>query len=161
MDERTTLAMQMVERVVLPASKEELINTVLVENATGSVIELFERLPRDRYDSQELLSSDLRELSQVHSDEVSGAKTFNDFLSAVLLHAGDVQHISKDAFNAIVDRVIGIAERDGDVDKKDGEEMRHRLYATYVDLRKGMTEVYNDAAPINPNEDLPKFEAGE
>lgn len=146
-----------VSHVVFPATKEELINGLLVANAPGRMVALVERLPRDRYLDLESLRQDLNEVSSVHAREVAQAHTYDDFLAVVLRHVGDVRHTTKEAYNRVVEHVIHIAQRHGTLDAHAAREMQQRLEAEYAELRGTMSEVFDDSAPVNPSADLPKI----
>jgi hypothetical protein len=146
-----------ISHVVFPATKEELINGLLVNNAPARMVALVERLPRDRYLHRQELRTDLEEVSRVHAAEVVQAQTYEDFLAVVLRHVGDVRHVTKEAYNRVVDHVIHIAERQGTLDARAARKMRERLDAEYAELRGSMSDVYDYQAPINPRADLPKF----
>jgi hypothetical protein len=145
-----------VSHIVFAASKEELINGLLVRNAPARMVALVERLPRSRYDSRRQLREDLEEVSRVHAREVRAAHTYDDFLAIVLQHVGDVRHTTKDAYNRVVEHVIHIAQQQGTLDSADARAMQLRLDAAFADLRGTMTEVYDYRAPIDPHGDLPR-----
>jgi hypothetical protein len=145
-----------VSHIAFPASKEELINGLLVRNAPARMVALVERLPQSRYDSREQLRADLEEVSRVHAREVREARTYDEFLAVVLRHVGDVRHTTKDAYNRVVEHVIHIAERQGTLDSAEARAMHQRLEAAFADLRGTMSEVYDDRAPIDPHRDLPR-----
>lgn len=145
-----------VSHIAFPATKEELINGLLVRDAPARMVALVERLARDRYDSREQLRADLHEVANVHAREVAPARSYEDFLKVTLLHVGDVRHTTKEAYNRVVDNVIHIAERQGTLDQAAARAMRLRLDAAYADLRGSMTDVYDDRAPIDPHGDLPR-----
>jgi hypothetical protein len=145
-----------VSHIAFPASKEELINGLLVRNAPARMVALVERLPQSRYDSREQLRADLEEVSRVHAREVRVARTYDEFLAVVLRHVGDVRHTTKDAYNRVVEHVIHIAERQGTLDSAEARGMEQRLEAAFADLRGTMSEVYDDRAPIDPHRDLPR-----
>ena len=144
-----------VSHIAFPATKEELVNGLLVKDAPGRMVALVERLPRDRYDSIQALRRDLEEVSHVHAREVARARTYDDFLAVVIQHVGDVRHTSKDAFNRVVEHVIHIAVRQGTLDEAASQIMKQRLEAAFADLRGTMSEVYDDQAPVDPRRDLP------
>ncbi|HVC83076.1 MAG TPA: hypothetical protein VNL35_21520 [Chloroflexota bacterium] len=145
--------------VAFPTTKEELINGLLVRDAPGRMIVLVERLAQDSYGSADDLRRDLEEVSRIHAGEVAPARTFDDFLSIVVRHVGDVQHVTKDAFNRVAAHVVQIAQDQGNLDSGEGQGMLLRLDAAFADLRQSMTKVYDDHAPIDPHKDLPR-EAG-
>jgi hypothetical protein len=146
-----------IAHVVFPATKEELINGLLVNDAPGRMVALVERLPRDRYQDRQELREDLEEVSRVHADEVAQARTYDDYLAVVLRHVGDVRHATKEAYNRVVDHVVHIAVRQHMLDERSARQMRERLDAEYAELRGSMSEVYDNQAPINPRADLPRF----
>jgi hypothetical protein len=148
-----------VSHISFPASKEELINGLLVRNAPGRMVALVERLPRDRYDGRPQLREDLEEVSQVHAREVGEARTYDDFLAVVLRHVGDVRHTTKDAYNRVVEHVIHIAQQQGTLNTAQAHAMRERLDAAFADLRGTMSEVYDYRAPIDPHGDLPRTQS--
>ncbi|HVA88786.1 MAG TPA: DUF2795 domain-containing protein [Chloroflexota bacterium] len=142
--------------VVFPTTKEEIINGLLVGDAPGRMIVLVERLPQDRYESPDGLRRDLEEVSRVHTAEVAPARSFDDFLALVIRHVGDIQHVTKDAFNRVAAHVVQIAEEQGGLDSGGAQSMLRRLEAAFADLRESMSEVYDDRAPIDPHKDLPR-----
>ncbi|HEY8287346.1 MAG TPA: hypothetical protein VIJ28_23405 [Chloroflexota bacterium] len=142
--------------VAFPTTKEELINGLLVRDAPGRMIVLVERLARDSYENSDDLRRDLEEVSRVHADEVAPARTFDDFLALVVRHVGDVQHVTKDAFNRVASHVVQIAEDQGSLDRGGAQQMLLRLDAAFADLRQSMSKVYDDHAPIDPHKDLPR-----
>jgi Protein of unknown function (DUF2795) len=144
-----------VSHIAFPATKEELINGLLIKDAPGRMVALVERLQRDRYDGIQSLRRDLEEVSQVHANEVAPARTYDDFLAVVLRHVGDVRHATKDAYNRVVEHVIHIAKQKGTLDEAAGRGMEQRLQAAFADLRGTMSEVYDDRAPVDPHRDLP------
>jgi hypothetical protein len=142
--------------IVFPASKEELINGLLVRNAPARMVALVERLPQARYDSRHHLRQDLEEVSRVHAREVGAARTYDEFLAVVLRHVGDVHHATKEAYNRVVEHVIHIAQQQGTLDRAESRTMQARLEAAFADLRGTMSEVYDYQAPIDPHGDLPR-----
>lgn len=147
-----------VAHIAFPATKEELINGLLVRNAPGRMVALVERLPQARYESREHLRRDLDEVSEVHAREVASARTYEDFLAVVLRHVGDVGHTTKEAYNQVVSHVIHIAQRQGTLDRAQSHAMQQRLEAAFADLRGSMTDVYDYQAPVDPHRDLPRTE---
>jgi Protein of unknown function (DUF2795) len=145
-----------VSHIAFPATKEELINGLLVKNAPGRMVALVERLPQARYESRRHLREDLEEISRVHASEVAPARTYDDFLAVVLRHVGDVGHTTKEAYNRVVEHVIRIAQRQGTLDSDAASAMQQRLEAAFADLRGTMSEVYDYQAPIDPRGDLPR-----
>jgi hypothetical protein len=145
-----------VANVIFPTTKEELINGLLSNDAPGRMVALVERLPNDRYKSLADLLQDLEEVSKVHAREVASARTYEDFLAVVIRHVGDVQHSTKDAFNRVVAHVIQVAERQGTISGAGARELEQRLVAAFADLRGTMSEVYDEQAPIDPRDDLPR-----
>lgn len=145
-----------VSHIAFPASKEELINGLLVRNAPARMVALVERLPEDHYDSRDRLRQDLEEVSKVHAREVAPARTYEDFQAVVLRHVGDVHHTTKEEYNRVVDHVIHIAQQQGTLNSADSHTMRTRLEAAFAELRGSMSEVYDDRAPIDPHRDLPR-----
>jgi hypothetical protein len=145
-----------ISHIVFPASKEELINGLLVRDAPARMVALVERLPRDRYEHRAQLREDLEEVSRVHAREVRAARTYDDFLAVVLRHVGDVRHTTKEAYNRVVEHVIHIAQQQGTLSGPEAREMQIRLDAAFADLRGTMSSVYDDLAPIDPHGDLPK-----
>jgi hypothetical protein len=148
-----------VSHIAFPASKEELINGLLVRNAPARMVALVERLPRSRYASRRQLRDDLAEVSRVHALEVRAARTYDEFLALVLRHVGDVRHTTKDAYNRVVEHVIHIAQQQGALDSAAAHAMQQRLEAAFAALRGTMSEVYDDRAPIDPHGDLPRTQA--
>jgi hypothetical protein len=147
-----------VAHIAFPATKEELINGLLVGNAPGRMVALVERLPQVRYDDRARLRQDLDEVSQVHAREVASARSYDEFLALVLRHVGDVAHTNKQAYNGIVEHVIHIARQQGTLDADEGRAMQQRLEAAFADLRGTMSEVYDYRAPVDPRRDLPRTE---
>jgi hypothetical protein len=145
-----------VAHLEFPVTKEELINGLLATGAPGRMVALVERLPEDRYDSRLDLRNDLEEVSRVHAREVAPARTYDEFLRLVIRHVGDVQHTTKDAYNRVVEHVIHVAEQQGTLDSATAQQMRQRLEAAFADLRGTMSEVFDDRAPVDPRDDLPK-----
>jgi hypothetical protein len=145
-----------VARLIFPVTKEEIINGLLTSSAPGRMVALVERLPEDRYSSREHLRHDLEEVSRVHAREVAMAHTYDDFLGVVIRHVGDMRHTSKDAYNRVVAHVIHIAEFQGTLDDTGAQQMQQRLEAAFADLRGTMSEVFDDRAPVDPHDDLPK-----
>lgn len=142
-------------RIAFPATKEELINGLLVNNAPGRMVALVERLPRARYDSRRSLRRDLEEVTRVHAQEVAHARSYDDFQAVVLRHVGDVRHATKAAYNQVVEHVIHIAKQQGTLDEAEARAFEQRLDAEFADLRGTMSEVEDDQAPIDPHKDLP------
>jgi hypothetical protein len=120
------------------------------------MVALVERLPQDRYDSRRHLRQDLEEVSHVHAQEVALARTYDDFLAVVLRHVGDIRHTTKDAYNRIVAHVIHLAQEQGTLEGTDSRAMQQRLEAAFSDLRGSMSAVYDELAPVDPHEDLPR-----
>jgi hypothetical protein len=147
-----------ISHIAFPASKEELVNGLLVRDAPARMVALVERLPQDRYDSRHQLRQDLEEVAHVHAREVETARTYEDFLGVVLRHVGDVRHTTKEAYNRVVEHVIHIARQQGTLSSADARVMEQRLDAAFADLRGTMSEVYDDRAPIDPHGDLPRTE---
>lgn len=145
-----------VSHITFPASKEELINGLLVGNAPGRMVALVERLPQARYNNVEQLRTDLEEVSRVHAQEVKGARSYDDFQAVVLRHVGDVRHTTKEAYNRVVEHVIHVAQRQGTLNSTEARAMQLRLDAAFADLRGTMTDVYDDRAPVDPHRDLPR-----
>lgn len=145
-----------ISHLAFPATKEELINGLLVRNAPARMVALVERLPWDRYDDRCQLREDLDEVSRVHAREVSAARTDDEFQAVVLRHVGDVGHTTKEAYNRVVDHVVHIAQQQGTINDTEARAMRERLVAAFADLRGTMTQVYDDRAPIDPSRDLPR-----
>ena len=143
--------------VAFPITKEELINGLLAKEAPGRMVALVERLPERRYRSLQRLLDDLAEVSHVHAREVAPARTYDDFLAAVLRHVGDVGHATKESYNRVVAHVIASAEHQGILDEAAARRMQERLEAAFADLRGTMSDVYDEAAPIDPLDDLPRF----
>ncbi|HEX6509081.1 MAG TPA: DUF2795 domain-containing protein [Chloroflexota bacterium] len=148
-----------VSHIVFPATKEELVNGLLVRNAPARMVALVERLPQTRYDSRPHLRQDLDEVSRVHAREVAPARTYDDFLAVVLRHVGDVRHTTKESYNRVVEHVIHIAQQQRTLSNAEARTMQLRLDAAFADLRGSMTEVYDNSAPIDPHRDLPRTEA--
>jgi AcrR family transcriptional regulator len=145
-----------VSHITFPASKEELINGLLVRDAPARMVALVERLPRDRYDSRHQLREDLEEVARVHAREVGTAHTYDEFLAVVLRHVGDVRHTTKEAYNRVVEHVIHLAQQQGTLNGTQARAMQQRLDAAFADLRGTMSEVYDYQAPIDPHGDLPR-----
>jgi AcrR family transcriptional regulator len=145
-----------VSHISFPASKEELINGLLVRRAPARMVAVVERLPQARYDSRHQLRQDLEEVSRVHAREVAPARTYEEFLAVVLRHVGDVHHATKEEFNRVVEHVIHIAQQEGTLDQAESRAMQQRLEAAFADLRGTMSEVFDYQAPIDPHGDLPK-----
>jgi hypothetical protein len=145
-----------VAHVIFPATKEELINGLLARDAPARMVALVERLPQDRYGSQRELRRDLEEVSNVHAREVASARSYDDFLAVVLRHTGDIRHTTKEAYNRVVAHVTHIAQQQGTLDAAGARAMEQRLDAAFADLRRPMSEVYDDRAPIDPRQDLPR-----
>jgi hypothetical protein len=144
-----------VATVRFPTTKEEIINGLLSREAPGRMVALVEHLPEPRYKSLELLLHDLAEVSQMHAREVAAARTYEDYLAVVLRHVGDVRHATKESFNRIVAHVLALAEHQGMLDDGAARRMQQRLEAAFADLRGTMSDVYDDAAALDPNDDLP------
>jgi hypothetical protein len=145
-----------VSQIAFPATKEELINGLLVRNAPGRMVALVERLPQARYDSRQRLRQDLDEVSQVHAQEVAPARSYDDFLAVVVRHVGDVGHTTKEAYNQVVEHVIHVAQQQGTLDSAESRAMQQRLEAAFADLRGTMSDVYDYGAPVDPHGDLPR-----
>jgi hypothetical protein len=145
-----------VAHLEFPVTKEELINGLLATSAPGRMVALVERLPAHDYHSRQELRRDLEEVSRVHAREVALAHTYDDFLAVVIRHVGDMRHTTKDAFNRVVAHVVHIAELQGTLDSAGAQQMQQRLEAAFADLRGTMSEVFDDQAPVDPLEDLPK-----
>jgi hypothetical protein len=145
-----------VSHIAFPASKEELVNGLLVRNAPARMVALVERLPQTRYDTRRHLRQDLEEVSRVHARDVASARTYDDFLAVVLRHVGDVHHTTKDAYNRVVEHVIHLAQQQGTLDRAASRAMQEQLEAAFADLRGTMSEVYDYQAPIDPHRDLPR-----
>ncbi|HEY8686557.1 MAG TPA: hypothetical protein VIO57_13210 [Chloroflexota bacterium] len=145
-----------VSNIILPVTKEELINGLLVNDAPGRMVALVERLPQDRYDDHQDLRRDLVEVSHVHAREVAPARSYDDFLAVVIRHVGDVRHATKEAYNGVVEHVVHIAQQQGNLDAESARAMQQRLEAAFAELRGTMTEVEDDRAPIDPRGDLPR-----
>lgn len=148
-----------ISHVAFPATKEELINGLLVQNAPARMVALVERLPQSRYDSRPQLREDLEEVARVHAREVKAARSYDDFLAVVLRHVGDVRHTTKEAYNRVVEHVIHIAREQGTLDGAEARAMQQRLDAAFADLRGSMSEVYDYRAPIDPHGDLPRTQS--
>lgn len=145
-----------IAHIVFPSTKEELINGLLAGEAPGRMVALVERLPLDRYESARQLRTDLEEVAQVHAREVASARTYEEFLAMVIRHVGDVRHTTKDAYNRVVAHVVHIAEGQGTLDRAGAQRMEQRLEAAFADLHGTMSAVYDDRAPIDPRDDLPR-----
>lgn len=139
----------------VPVTKEELINGLLVANAPGRLVDVVERLPRDRYQSHEELRRDVDDISRVLGREVASAHTFEEFLPIVIKHTGDVRYATKDRYNRVVEHVIHLAQVEGSLDAESAQDMSRRLEAAFADIRGSMTSVTNDEAQIDPMRDLP------
>ena len=148
-----------VEQIVFPVTKEELINGLLFREAPGRLIVLVERLPESHYGDIQALRRDLAEIDRVHADEIAGSHSYEEFLTVVLRHVGDIRHTTKEAYNRVVERVIHIALQQGTLSGSDARTMNLKLIAAFADLRGTMDEVYDDQAPINPRDDLPRTRA--
>jgi len=147
-----------VSHLAFPASKEELINGLLAGDAPGRMIALVERLPRANYADPQHLREDLEEVSRLHAEEVATARTYEDFLAIVTRHVGDLQHVTKNAFNRVVTYVIHIAQQLGTLDETSAPPMQQRLEAAFAGMRDAMSDVYDDEAPVDPWEDLPDLQ---
>jgi hypothetical protein len=145
-----------ISHIVFPASKEELINGLLVGNAPARMVTLVERLPRDHYENHLRLREDLEEVSRVHAREVRTAHSYDDFQALVLRHVGDVRHTTKDAYNRVVEHVIYTAQQQATLSDVEARTMEQRLDAAFADLRGTMSRVYDDRAPVDPYRDLPQ-----
>src|SRR5664279_1092855 len=86
-------------QVMFPASKEALINALLVAEAPRRAMALAERLPRDRYTSWDQLRQDLDEVSRLQIAEVRAAHGYDDYQAIVTRHVGDIRHATKEAYN--------------------------------------------------------------
>lgn len=146
-----------VANVAFPTTREELINGLLSKEAPGRMVALVERLRDARYRSLQHLLDDLAEVSRVHAREVAAARTYDEFLAVVIRHVGDVGHATKDAYNRVVAHVVAIAEHQGTLEESAARALQQRLEGEFAGLRGTMTEVYDDKAPINPSDDLPKL----
>jgi predicted TIM-barrel enzyme len=77
-------------------------------------------------------------------------------LAVVVRHVGDVRHATKASFNRVVTHVIASAEHQGLLDDAAARRMDQRLEAAFADLRGTMSAVYDETAPVEPNDDLPR-----
>lgn len=141
--------------VRFPATREELVNQLLVKGAPISLVSVFERLPSGSYESESELRRDVNEISTLDAQEIAGASTFEDLLAIVRRNVGDVDHASKALYGRVVDAVIEGAREQGSLLDSEIRQMRDRLLAGYADLRRPMSETYDYDAPRNPNFDLP------
>ncbi len=146
-----------IEHIAFPVTKEELINGLLLGDAPGRLIALAERLPQARYEHRSNLRQDLTAIDHLHATEIAGAHTYDQLLAVVLHHVGDIRHTTKDSYNRLVDRVIHIAERQGTLSADEARGIALRLIGAFADLRGTMDEVYDDKAPVNPRDDLPRL----
>ncbi|MEX2237361.1 MAG: DUF2795 domain-containing protein [Dehalococcoidia bacterium] len=142
--------------VPFPVSKEELINKMLVDRAPASILATYDRLPANQYESLERLRADVEEISRLDISEVAGAKTFEQLLEVVRRNVGDVDHVTKAGYLRVVGAVVEAAKTQGGIASGDLAQIRQKLEAAYVDLRRPMSESYNYDAPRNPNYGLPK-----
>ena len=145
-----------IEHIVFPVTKEELINGLLVRDAPGRMIALVERLPRERYEDRQAVRRDLEEIDRVHAREVAGARSYEELLDVVLRNVGDIRYATKQTYNRVVQRVVHIAQQQGTLAGSDAPAMTQRLEAAFADLRGTMPEVYDEEAPIDPHDDLPR-----
>jgi len=143
--------------ISFPTTKEELINGLLSREAPGRMVALVERLPEARYSTPQRLLDDLAEVSRVHAQEVAAARSYEDFLALVVRHVGDVKHATKDAYNRVVAHVVAIAEHKAMVSEEEGLRLQARLEAEFARLRGTMSEVFDDNAPVDPHDDLPRI----
>lgn len=144
-----------IRRIAFPVTKEELINGLLAEDAPGDEVSLVERLPKREYATADEVFDDLREISEVHRDEVAAARTYDDYVELVIRHVGDVAHSTKDSYNRVVARIIRIAQEQGKLSPEESRSFEQRLDGAFSDLRGSMSEVTDDAAPVDPRDDLP------
>ena len=147
----------LIERVEYPVTKEELINGLLTANAPTYEVALADRLPRTEYRRKLEVEQDLEEISRIRESDIAAAETFDDYLDQVLKHVGDVKHTTKASYNAVVDGVLKIAGALGKLDQAEAKRLRMRLEGAFADLRQPMSKVMDDSAPLDPNEDLPRF----
>ncbi|HZT95455.1 MAG TPA: DUF2795 domain-containing protein [Chloroflexota bacterium] len=145
------------DRIRFPVTKEELINGALAENLPGDRIALIERLPRPEYQNREQLNADLEEIAKVTAAEVDPADTYADYLELVIRNVGDVSHATKDTFNRVVEAVLEEARREGRLSDQEAASMRLHLDAAFANLRGSMSEVTDDTASIDPEDDLPTY----
>jgi hypothetical protein len=142
--------------MLFPVSKEELVNGLLAGEAPGRMIALVERLPLASYGDREHLRGDLEEVSRVHAREVAAAHSDDEYLAVVLRQVGDVQHVSKEAFNRVVAHVVHLARKQGKLDDDGAHRLQQHLEAAFADLRESMSAVYDNMAPEDPHDDLPE-----
>lgn len=139
-----------------PVTREQLVNGLLVGKTDRGTLALFERLPRRSYESSAQLEADIAELSRLDAGEAEGASSFAALLDVVVRNAGDVDHVTKDGWNALVDAVIegaGVEDAGGE---RLAEDFRERLRAAYVDFRHPMSETFDYSAPRDPELDRPE-----
>ena len=151
-----TTTSEFVSNVQLPATREELVNQLLVYETPPTIVSVFHRLPRDRYESRDDLSRDVEEISALDIKEIGEARTFEDLLAIVHRNVGDIDHATKALYDRVVDGVIEGAREQGNLSDNEVREMHDRLLGSYADLRKPMSETYDYNAPRNPNFDLPQ-----
>lgn len=138
----------------LPATREELVNQLLVRNAPTAMIAVVERLPSERYESMETLRADLEEISSLDISEIKGT-SYEELLELVVRNVGDVDHATKATYHAVVSSVIAGVRQQGKVSSSELGELQTRLEAAFADLRRPMSETYNYEAPRDPKFDLP------
>jgi hypothetical protein len=143
-------------QVMFPASKEALINALLVAEAPRRAMALAERLPRDRYTSWDQLRQDLDEVSRLQIAEVRAAHGYDDYQAIVTRHVGDIRHATKEAYNRVAAQVVEVARQEGRLGSADAGQMLDRLRSAFADMRGSMSEVYDEDAPVDPLEGLPR-----
>lgn len=138
----------------LPATREELVNQLLVREAPTAMIAVIERLPSEHYESMETLRADLDEISRLDISEIQGT-TYEELLELVVRNVGDVDHATKATYHAVVASVIAGVREQGKVEASELRDLGTRLEASFADLRRPMSETYNYEAPRDPKFDLP------
>jgi hypothetical protein len=146
-----------VTTLAFPITKEEIINGLLSMEAPGRMVALVEHLPETRYRSLQQILEDVAEVGRVHSKDVASARTYEDFLAVVLRHVGDIRHTTKESFNRVVSQVLAMAEHQHILDEEAARGLEPRLQAAFAERRGSMSEVFDDAAPVDPHDDLPRI----
>ena len=73
-----------VSHIAFPASKEELINGLLVRDAPARMVALVERLPRDRYEHRHQLREDLEKKAHLLRNESLSADLLDETACSLL-----------------------------------------------------------------------------
>lgn len=155
MPERTDQKTEFFARLGFPVTREELVNSLLVDEAPARTISVVHRLPGEVYESAEDLHRDFDEISTLDAEEVGQARTFEDLLAIVRKNVGDVDHATKALYDRVVDGVVEGAREHGNLPETEIRAMHDRLLGSYADLRRPMSESYNYDAPRDPKFDLP------